>query len=66
MNPVVILVIFASLVTVFWCLMLVRLVKSEDEAIHKALDEYTCTRPAPHICKLNGPCNGFPKDWKNR
>jgi len=21
----------------------------------------TCTRPAPHICKLNGPCNGWPR-----
>jgi len=22
----------------------------------------TCTRPAPHICKINGPCNGWPKE----
>lgn len=22
----------------------------------------TCTRPFPHICKVNGPCNGWPKD----
>jgi hypothetical protein len=21
----------------------------------------TCTRPAPHKCTINGPCNGFPK-----
>jgi len=21
-----------------------------------------CTRPAPHICTVNGPCNGWPKD----
>ena len=21
-----------------------------------------CTRPAPHICTVNGPCNGFPKE----
>ena len=20
-----------------------------------------CTRPSPHICKVNGPCNGWPK-----
>jgi hypothetical protein len=20
-----------------------------------------CTRPAPHICAKNGPCNGWPK-----
>lgn len=21
----------------------------------------TCTRPAPHVCQVNGPCNGWPK-----
>lgn len=21
-----------------------------------------CTRKAPHVCTVNGPCNGFPKD----
>ena len=21
----------------------------------------TCTRPLPHVCKNNGPCNGFPR-----
>lgn len=21
----------------------------------------TCTRPFPHICKVNGPCNGWPR-----
>ena len=21
----------------------------------------TCTRPAPHVCTVNGPCNGYPK-----
>jgi hypothetical protein len=25
------------------------------------LDVYQCTRPAPHVCKVNGPCNGYPK-----
>jgi hypothetical protein len=20
----------------------------------------TCTRQAPHVCTVNGPCNGFP------
>ena len=29
-----------------------------DEKMHKVL---TCTRPAPHVCKLNGPCNGLSK-----
>ena len=22
----------------------------------------TCTRPFPHMCRVNGPCNGWPKD----
>ncbi len=22
----------------------------------------SCTRPLPHICCVNGPCNGFPKE----
>lgn len=26
----------------------------------------TCTRRAPHICKVNGPCNGWPKDTKEK
>jgi len=30
--------------------------KKADEAIE------TCIRPAPHICKVNGPCNGWPKE----
>lgn len=21
----------------------------------------TCTRLLPHVCKVNGPCNGWPK-----
>lgn len=21
----------------------------------------TCTRPAPHVCTVNGPCNGWPR-----
>ena len=25
-------------------------------------DSGTCTRPAPHVCKVNGPCNGFPRE----
>jgi hypothetical protein len=39
--------------------------KRADEAQYKALRErdevQTCTRPAPHICRVNGPCNGLPK-----
>lgn len=25
-------------------------------------EPYTCTRIAPHVCKVNGPCNGYPKE----
>jgi hypothetical protein len=21
-----------------------------------------CTRPAPHLCRIDGPCNGYPRD----
>lgn len=36
--------------------------KRADEAISEALKAQTCTRPAPHICTINGPCNGYPKE----
>jgi hypothetical protein len=26
------------------------------------IDMHQCTRPAPHVCKVNGPCNGYPKE----
>lgn len=26
----------------------------------------TCTRLAPHVCTVNGPCNGFPKTADSR
>jgi hypothetical protein len=29
--------------------------KRRDEAFDQ------CTRPAPHLCRENGPCNGLPK-----
>lgn len=22
---------------------------------------HVCTRPEPHVCQVNGPCNGWPK-----
>jgi hypothetical protein len=34
--------------------------KRADEAMAEAIQD--CTRPAPHVCKLNGPCNGYPKE----
>ena len=36
--------------------------KRADEAMSEALKAQTCTRPAPHICTINGPCNGYPKE----
>ena len=41
--------------------------RAADQAMQRALDEYvdekirTCTRLAPHVCRINGPCNGLPK-----
>jgi hypothetical protein len=35
---------------------------SEGKPTLLPLDTQTCTRPAPHLCKINGPCNGFPKE----
>jgi hypothetical protein len=71
-----VLAMFAVIVILFWCLMLARISKTSDEAMHKAFKDYTdtqrdpyldnvvptCTRLAPHVCKVNGPCNGFPKE----
>ena len=34
--------------------------KRADEAMAEAIQD--CTRPAPHVCKLNGPCNGYPRE----
>ena len=25
-----------------------------------------CIRPAPHVCRENGPCNGWPKDQEGQ
>lgn len=58
------LIALAVLVTGFVFGLLV-IGKRADEAISRALDEYTetktCTRQEPHVCKDNGPCNGWPK-----
>ena len=34
--------------------------KRADEAIAEGLQD--CTRQAPHVCRVNGPCNGYPKE----
>ncbi len=34
--------------------------KRADKAMAEAIQN--CTRPAPHVCKVNGPCNGWPKE----
>jgi hypothetical protein len=32
------------------------------EAVAEQQDEpKTCTRPTPHVCTVNGPCNGWPR-----
>lgn len=38
---------------------------SEEELAEKRDHEddvQMCTREAPHICRVNGPCNGWPKE----
>ena len=37
--------------------------KRTDEAIAQAMQD--CTRPAPHVCRVNGPCNGWPRAIKD-
>lgn len=32
-----------------------------DEEIIRAFEVQTCTRLAPHVCTVNGSCNGWPK-----
>jgi hypothetical protein len=34
--------------------------KRADKAMAESIQD--CTRPAPHVCKVNGPCNGYPKE----
>ena len=33
-----------------------------DIAMAIAIENEYCTRPAPHKCRVNGPCNGYPKE----
>jgi len=51
----------AGILFELWVNSLCTLGKRADEARSQALIEY-CTRQAPHVCKENGPCNGWPKD----
>jgi hypothetical protein len=33
-----------------------------NQRLEKELEVKTCTRQFPHICKVIGPCNGWPKE----
>lgn len=33
---------------------------ARDRAVDEVLGATDCTRQAPHLCTVNGPCNGFP------
>jgi hypothetical protein len=35
-----------------------------DEAIESMYEDAVedCTRPHPHVCRVNGPCNGYPNE----
>jgi hypothetical protein len=35
---------------------------ARDQQILAGTATQFCTRPAPHVCKVNGPCNGFPRE----
>lgn len=42
----------------------VLLTTLEIRALKRRLDVQpvrVCTRPEPHICRVNGPCNGWPR-----
>lgn len=53
--------VFTLLVTiVILAMALTATAKRADKAMAEAIQ--TCTRPAPHVCKVNGPCNGWPKE----
>jgi len=39
-----------------------RLLGVELRQTPKEPEVQTCTRRAPHVCAVNGPCNGWPKD----
>ena len=56
---ILIIVAIAAMVGGFF-LGLVVLGKRDDEAIANAIKD--CTRPEPHVCRVNGPCNGYPKE----
>lgn len=58
----------AILITVAFCALWLGIVvgllitaKRADEDIDNMFDAI-CTRPAPHVCRVNGPCNGLPRE----
>lgn len=63
MHVAILIIVAVGALSAGFLLGLVVLGKRADENMARALRERdTCTRPAPHICKVNGPCNGYPKE----
>ena len=61
MTLALVLVVPAVVALVF-VVALCRAASKADAALAAAMGAIlTCTRPAPHVCKTNGPCNGWPK-----
>lgn len=47
-----VLAIFAVFCILFWCLMLVRIGKAADKAMHEAFKDYTDTQHDPYLDKI--------------
>jgi hypothetical protein len=66
MHTLIVVLVALAVLVIGFTVGLCITAKQADEAIYRALreqvEERTCTRPAPHICKINGPCNGYPKE----
>jgi hypothetical protein len=41
------------------CLFLAAVAKVQF--VFRRMDTEICTRSPPHVCRVNGPCNGYPK-----
>jgi hypothetical protein len=44
-----------------------RVMDNVRTTIKDSVDDFIriCQRRAPHVCRVNGPCNGWPKDTEN-
>ena len=60
MHIAILLVVAVGALVAGFAFGLVIVGKRADEAMSQAIQD--CTRSAPHICKVNGPCNGWPKE----